>query len=170
VAREKRRLSQVFIYFLYVGGSLQFLAGMENEYSEFNPLVTTIPGMSLGRAGSGWASKKPDSKNCCPGRAEFFLCRPGPSGQNIVGPSGRAGPFLNLPKLLPRPDPTCLSGQISLPRPDPLGQNKRSGWAIFGPSHFRAGPGQAIGPDCPCSGLVATHSGYDHRSLCCQQP
>jgi hypothetical protein len=104
--------------------------------------------MLSGRAESGRASKKPDSKNCCPGlarpdcRAAFSCPSPARRAKKNIELSGRrAGPSLNLSNLLPRPGPTCQSGQISLPRLGPSGQNKRSA----GPFSGQAGSGRRAG-------------------------
>jgi hypothetical protein len=96
-------------------------------------------GMLSGWARSGRASKKPNSKNCYLGPARLsgliFLPKPDPSGQNIVGPSGRA--FTNFTFFLPKPGPLLLSGHKFMPRPSPTACFGPTGWTIFGPG--RAG-------------------------------
>jgi hypothetical protein len=62
--------------------------------------------------------------------------------------SGRAG--LNLGrKLKPRPGPTIASGHKIRPRPGPWCTHGLARPGIFGP-----GPGRAVGPGCPCPGIV----------------
>jgi hypothetical protein len=95
---------------------------------------TLYLGMSSGRAGP---AKRPTQKTAA--QAQPSPARPDCRVTfSCPGRARRAGPSLNQLNLLPRPGPTCQSGQISLIRPSPLGQNKRSDRAIFGSG--RVGP------------------------------
>jgi hypothetical protein len=77
-------------------------------------------GMSSGQAGSGRASKKPDSKNY---RAMFFC----------LGLGRRAGTSVISHFFLPKPSPLLLSGHKFLPKPSPTACFSPTGRAIFGP-------------------------------------
>jgi hypothetical protein len=109
-------------------------------------------GMLLGRAGSGRANKKPDSKICYPGparpgcRASFFC--PSPAHRAKIVSGRRAGPSLISRFSLPKPGPLLLSGLKFLPRPGPIACFGPMGRAIFGPG--RAGP---VGPGFPCPAI-----------------
>jgi hypothetical protein len=91
-------------------------------------------GMSSGQAGPAKSLTQKTAAQARPDpdyRATFSYL--GPARRAKISSGCRVGPFLNLLNLLPRPGLTCQSGQISLPRPSPSGQNKRSGQAIFRP-------------------------------------
>jgi hypothetical protein len=104
------------------------------------PAATSLKlylGIILGRAGLGWAERKPDSIFRCPGPTRpdcrvAFSC-PGPARWSRNSSGHRAEPSVNFCFSHPRPGPTCFG---------PMGQ------AIFGP--IQAGPG------CPCPAIPQT--------------
>jgi hypothetical protein len=92
-----------------------------------------IPGHVIGPGWVGPGQQKARLQNLLPRPGPawlsglIFLSKPGPSGQNSVGPSGRrAGPSLILRFSLPKPGPLLLSGLKFLPRPSLI--------ACFGPT------------------------------------
>jgi hypothetical protein len=124
--------------------------------SSMHACMWGIPGHVVGPGRVGPGQQKARLQNLLPrpGLARLsgliFLPKPGPSGQNSVGPSGcRAGPSLISHFSLPKPGPLLLSGLKFLPRPGPIACFGPTGRAIFGPG--RAGP---VGPGFPCPGLV----------------
>jgi hypothetical protein len=108
---------------------------MDHIHSASSQIRLCIPGHVVG---PGQQKARLQNLLPRPGPARLsgliFLPKPGPSGQNSVGPSSCwAGPSLILRFSLPKPGSLLLSGLKFLPRPGPIACFGPTGRAIFGP-------------------------------------